>query len=343
MPQPLGVVQAVCTTNQPCFDLEAWAETKLRVGAAVEMRSLAPGIRLIGTAKAFSHVAAVFRENPPVFIRHLCPASVRLDLTDGPLVELRQEAARLTGNLDRRCTFSIQSRLYGHTVVRRYEANECIAATLKGAGYALDVRQPEQIISVQIVDTDAYIGVSRATDNLSDWAGGECRFRRDEGQISRAEFKLLEAIRCFGISLPRSGRAIDLGAAPGGWSRILLDHGLSVVAVDPAELDCRVRCLRGLEHLPVRAQDSLQLINGLFEVLVSDMRMDAVQAARVISRISCRLKRRGHLLATMKLPRRNAMGKVLAATSVLRREFDLLGVRQLFHNRSEVTVFGLKR
>jgi hypothetical protein len=46
---------------------------------------------------------------------------------------------------------------------------------------------------------------------LSDWAGGVRRFAREEGQLSRSEFKLLEAFEVFDISVPQKGLALDLG------------------------------------------------------------------------------------------------------------------------------------
>ena len=47
------------------------------------------------------------------------------------------------------------------------------------------------------------------------------RFAREEGQVSRAEFKLLEAIELFGVAVREHGVALDLGASPGGWTRVL--------------------------------------------------------------------------------------------------------------------------
>ncbi len=51
--------------------------------------------------------------------------------------------------------------------------------------------------------------------------------------VSRAEHKLAEAIHVFGLDLRAGMRAIDLGAAPGGWTFLLAERGLDVVAVDP--------------------------------------------------------------------------------------------------------------
>ncbi len=65
------------------------------------------------------------------------------------------------------------------------------------------MRHPVQVVSVVLAPDEAFLGVSRAIDNLSDWAGGARRFRRDPDQISRAEFKLLEALEVFALDRPR--------------------------------------------------------------------------------------------------------------------------------------------
>ena len=55
--------------------------------------------------------------------------------------------------------------------------------------------------------------------------------------ISRAGYKLMEAFLYFGITLPGDAMGLDVGAAPGGWSEVLLMHCRKVVSVDNALLD----------------------------------------------------------------------------------------------------------
>ena len=62
---------------------------------------------------------------------------------------------------------------------------------------------------------------------------------------SRAYFKLEEALDLAGVDDLHGSRALDLGAAPGGWTEVLLDRGASVVAVDPGALDASVVTRQG--------------------------------------------------------------------------------------------------
>ena len=63
---------------------------------------------------------------------------------------------------------------------------------------------------------------------------------KEEDQISRAKFKLLEAEQRFGIDFSVARKAIDIGAAPGGWTSLLLERGLKVTAIDPAAMNPRL-------------------------------------------------------------------------------------------------------
>ncbi|HMX44125.1 MAG TPA: SAM-dependent methyltransferase, partial [Elusimicrobiota bacterium] len=211
-----------------------------------------------------------------------------------------------------------------------------LAAILGEWGAPLDVQHPEQILSVTLTPTEAFLGLSLARENLSDWAGGERRFKREPGQISRAEFKLLEALETFDLQLPATGVALDMGAAPGGWTRILAAH-LRVIAVDPAELDPRVESLPNVTHIRATVENYLPT-REIFDVILNDMRMDARDSARVMLMAAKYLKPKGFGLMTLKLPEKG-MGEVArAALRILGSGYSILGARQLFHNRDEVTV-----
>jgi 23S rRNA (cytidine2498-2'-O)-methyltransferase len=205
-------------------------------------------------------------------------------------------------------------------------------------GVPLDVRRPEQVFSVVLTPAQGYLGLSRAADNLSDWAGGARRFKREAGQISRAEFKLLEAIELFRLSLPADGVALDLGAAPGGWTRILRKHAMRVVAVDPGDLDQRVAADLAVEHVRQTAQRYLRTADEPFDVILNDMRMDAQDSAQIMVAATRNLKDSGWALATLKLPRKGVERIASLALEVLRKRYEVIGARQLFHNRSEITV-----
>ena len=304
-------------------------------------RWLAPGIGWVELKSSWDALAAHWREQPPVFCRHVCPVQV--------LVPLGQEVADLD-HLAAACrqfipclnpaqTFSVQTRLLGSGwPYARFDVNLRLSEVFTNQGVPLDVRQPEQVLSVILAPEQGYLGLSCAIDNVSNWAGGERRFKREKGQISRAEFKLLEAMELFRLSLPASGMALDLGAAPGGWTRILRQHSMKVVAVDPAELDPRISTDSAVRHIHDTAQRYLPQANEEFDVILNDMRMDARDSARLMVMASKNLRDSGWALLTLKLPMKGIDKVAASALGVMRGRYRIVGARQLFHNRSEITV-----
>jgi len=233
----------------------------------------------------------------------------------------------------------VQTRLLGKGwPYARYDVNVRLSDIFVGHGAPLDVRQPAQILSVVLAPDRGYLGLSCAADNVSDWAGGVRRFKREAGQISRAEFKLLEAIETFDLILPANGTVLDLGAAPGGWTRIARKHGMHVVAVDPAALDPRLAADAAVKHVRKVTQSYLSKADDQFDVILNDMRMDALDSAALMVKAARNLKARGWALLTLKLPKKRMVRVYKSALSELCKVYDLIGARQLFHNRSEVTV-----
>jgi 23S rRNA (cytidine2498-2'-O)-methyltransferase len=93
-----------------------------------------------------------------------------------------------------------------------------------------------------------------------------------------------------------------------------------------------------VDHVRKLAQDYLPGLKGSFDVVLNDMRVDAVESAWLMRMAIDVLKPGGWALMTLKLPKHNLIETMTEALEVLRVEYTIIGVRQLFHNRSEVTV-----
>jgi 23S rRNA (cytidine2498-2'-O)-methyltransferase len=114
-------------------------------------------------------------------------------------------------------------------------------------------------------------------------------------------------------------------------------RGYRVVAVDPAELDLRVAADKGVRHVRATAQRFLPC-RETFDLIVSDIRMDARDSARIMLLAAPSLRPDGRALITLKLPEDAPEQVMHQALALLTRRYRILGARQLFHNRSEVTV-----
>ncbi|MBN1246546.1 MAG: 50S rRNA methyltransferase [Anaerolineae bacterium] len=302
---------------------------------------LSPDIGWVALSVSWVALAGRLRETPPIFCRHICPvhATVPLTQTAADVDLLVETAAGFTDDLAAEQPFSVQTRFLGEGwSVGPYDVNTPAAAALARGGAPLDVRNPVQVLSIVATPQMGYLGLSLAADNLSDWAGGARRFRQEKGQISRAEFKLLEALEVFDLDVAGARTALDLGAAPGGWTRVLRQRGVRVVAVDPAALDPRLEDDDGIRHVRQLAEDFLPSAEGIFDIIVNDIRMDARDSARLMGRAVEHLHPRGWGLITLKLPKRDFVSPLQTALEMLGRTYEIIGARQLFHNRSEVTV-----
>jgi 23S rRNA (cytidine2498-2'-O)-methyltransferase len=366
--------QLILTTDPDSVDL-ALGEARRAATEVTLVAELAPGVLLLDCVEGFWGLAESWRIEPPIFARHINPVDLSLPLRNSEddiymlIGAVEQEYGAI---LDRELTFSVQSRILTDLPYKPFALNRAISNHLQEeTGARLDVRNPEQILSVVCATLDdrrqtpddrsqaktrqrqaqaskarpairnsqfAFIGLSLTTYNLSSWAGGEHRFAREEGQISRAEFKLLEALDVFGIELPSKGVALDLGAAPGGWTRILRNLDQYVTAVDPAELDPRLSQDKGVRHKRMTAEEYLANEPDEFDLIVNDMRMDARDSARLMVSYARQLYPHGIALMTFKLPEQGRRSVLDHAFRILREAYQITGARQLFHNRSEITL-----
>ncbi len=339
--------QYILTADEGSLDL-AIKELYAVDARAMVSHEFSPGVRLINGSKSFAEIVAVWMETPPIFVRHICPVQSTLFLDEGAdELELLSvtTAAELFPHLDPRLPISIQTRIFPHADLKPFNLNQQLAqVAVEQFGMTVDVRQPEQVISV-VVRSDlgqppiCYLGASLSRHNLSDWAGGMRRFAREEGQISRSEFKLLEAVEVFGLELPARGTALDLGAAPGGWTRVLRNFEQYVTAIDPGDLDERLSSDKGIRHKRMTAETYLESDPDPFDIIVNDMRMDARDSARLMNSYARLLYPHGWALITLKLPEQKREPILEKAFFILRAMYEIGGARQLFHNRSEITVW----
>lgn len=230
--------------------------------------------------------------------------------------------------------FSVQMR--GDTdpgLIRRLEN------ALEERNYVRDDRYPRWVLSLYAHEGGLYAGASRCGDNRSAWNGGTPRYKRADF-ISRAECKLMEAMETFGLRPRPHARALDLGAAPGGWSKVLLEAGFHVTAVDPGALDKRLAHHPRLSYVCATAQRFLAARDKaeIFDAVVNDMKMDMYDSVRVMLDAAPFLAPGGVAVMTLKLAKGQGLRKINKALALLEKKYRVGDTRQLFHNRDEVTV-----
>ena len=312
---------------------------------ARRVKALDSTASLIELSVSFRQLIDAFRQSPPIFLRHMFPVQCILpwkeDATDlSPLFFLVESMMP-----DQRA--SVQARFsFSRSSDEKQEKEPPLPFTLihrlmdsiESLGITYSKKSPQQILSLYFDREMLYAGLSSPEDNLSAYNGGRRMYRTEEDQISRAEFKLLEALEIFKIPAAAQGQALDLGAAPGGWTRVLLERGYSVTAVDPAALDDRLLSHPRLTHFRDVSQNYTGS-PGSVDLLVNDMRMDPSESARIMCDVYPLLKKNGQAIMTLKLAKKQWFKQTQKALQSLKRVYSVKGVRQLFNNRSEVTVW----
>lgn len=288
---------------------------------------------------------ALLEGNEPIFLRHIQPIDRILPI-QGSADDL-QALSDLVRNARMRCengSTAIHLRRVEGTPFP-YSAADTKAvldAVIMELGAETTMQSPEQILSIFAGKDELYVGWGTPAEQLSDWPGGAVRFQREDGQISRAKFKLLEAERAFKLYLETFREALDIGAAPGGWTQLLLERGLRVTSVDPAELHPKLAAYPRLTALKKNASD-VHFAPGTFDLLVCDMSWSPMQMAKLVLEKADALQDGAAAIITVKLMHKKPLQTIRDVVAKLESVFELRKAKQLFHNRDEITLYLTKR
>lgn len=191
----------------------------------------------------------------------------------------------------------------------------------------------------------AFVGTSAARPH--DWPLGIPRLHMPRGAPSRSTLKLAEAFSTLldgqDAALLRPGlRAVDLGAAPGGWTWQLVQRGLRVVAVDNGPLKGAVATDPLVTHL--REDGFHWRPRRPVDWLVCDIVEQPIRIADLVAHwIADGAARRA--IFNLKLPMKRRYDEVQRCAQrideVLQRAGTryTLRVKQLYHDREEVTAY----
>lgn len=307
------------------------------------VKLLENGIAIIETHLAKHEFIQVVKAKRPVFIRHMNAVDYVVDIAaDGP--QKTAETVGQYGSMAPGQRIAVQVRKgsgdYAYSPMDVKSAVDVVLSNNMGA--VPEVKEPEMIISILLCDEKCYIGLGTPGDNISGWSGGMLHYKKDENDISRAKYKLMEAIEVFQIDMGRFRSALDLGAAPGGWTSVLLEYGLQVTAVDTGDMDDRLYKYPGFKFIKANASE-LTLMKESFDLLTSDISWNPKNTARLIIGASEYLKPGGTAVVTLKLMGDKVRKTIKEVLNIYKEIFEILEVKQLFHNRDEVTLYLRKR
>ena len=193
----------------------------------------------------------------------------------------------------------------------------------------------------------AFIGTSEP-DNSNPSLNGIHRVSMAHDAPSRSYLKLAEA---FDVFLDKNEQAqwlkpgmtaVDLGAAPGGWTWQLVQRGFNVTAVDNGLLKGAAAKHPSIKHLkldgfnyrPQRPVDWL-----VCDMVEQPQRVAALMTEWFVSGMT------QHAIFNLKLPMKKRVAALNGALENIRTALNAKGIRyrleakQLYHDREEVTVY----
>ena len=221
---------------------------------------------------------------------------------------------------------------------------------LRKAGIEIDEAGSEERLHVFFVGGRAcHVGVSTLA-NASPWPMGIPRLRMPSSSPSRSTVKLAEALLEFLDEHDRETRlapgmtAVDLGASPGGWTWQLVQRGMTVTAVDNGDIDPRLmdsgqvkhRRTDGFHYRPPEPVDWL-----VCDMVESPSRI-ATLVGKWFAEGWCR-----EAIFNLKLPMKKRWDEVLRCRAIIDEALGgggyYLRLKQLYHDREEVTVYLSRR
>lgn len=230
------------------------------------------------------------------------------------------------------------------------EAGRIVAEALAQGGSAVlavnrRAKPHERVLDVVLVEPDQWWVGWHAADTIAQtWPGGVPEVEQNEPLVSRAWLKLSEAVQWGQVPLRAGDIALELGASPGGAAQYLLQRGLKVIAVDPAEMDEAIAGHEHLHHIRRRAREvpSRELTGVRW--LLADINMPPQYTLDVLEDYvqQRQLPVRG-IVATLKLPEWELLDGLEAMRERVRGwGFQVIRTRQLAFNRREFCLVALR-
>ena len=198
--------------------------------------------------------------------------------------------------------------------------------------------------------TTVCIGMSDP-DNSSPWTMGVPRLRLPPHAPSRSTQKLAEALHLWlppdddKRLLHEGTTAVDLGAAPGGWTWQLVRRGVHVTAVDNGPMDARLIESGLVEQ--VRADGFRYRPPRPVQWMVCDMVEQPIRVAELVAGWLadgwCE-----HSIFNLKLPMKKRYEEVERCRGAMHERWNAAGVncelrlKQLYHDREEITGYAFR-
>ena len=204
----------------------------------------------------------------------------------------------------------------------------------------------ERCLDCVMVDPGSWmIGWHQASRFVpSRWAGGFPPLNPEYDAVSRAYFKAAEAILWSGLPIKPDDVVVEIGSAPGGAAQRMLELGLKVIGVDPADMDPEIDQHPNFRHVRARGGDikRSEYRDASWLLVDSNVRPDKTMVTVENIVTNRQVQIRGMLL-TMKLGNYSAAHRIPGwCKTISDWGYKRIEVRQLATGRCEVCIAALR-
>lgn len=197
----------------------------------------------------------------------------------------------------------------------------------------------ELVLDCVLVERNEWwVGWHRAGSPETRWPGGVPPLAVPQRLISRAYLKIVEALEWSELPIAAGDRCVEIGSAPGGACLALLERGLVVTGIDPAEMHEAVLAHPNFTHVRARAKDVKRSVFRDCQWLVMDANVAPNYTLDTVEGVLTRGGARPEgLVLTLKLTEPRLAEQLPRIAERLRRlGFRRVRMRQLAFNRREV-------
>ncbi len=209
-------------------------------------------------------------------------------------------------------------------------------------------RSGDAVLDIVMVEPNNWwYGFHLATSKQQRWPGGVPNLAGvvEVEPISRARFKLGEALLWSGIHIQAGDVCMEIGSSPGGGCQLLLEKGAKVIAVDPAELDPQIAEHENLTHFRCRGRELRKRELKDVRWLISDMNVTPNYTLDTVTDLvsNQHARRIRGLILTLKLSDLKLAGEIPKwKQRVKSLGFSIVKTRQLAFNRREFCLIAIR-
>ncbi len=241
--------------------------------------------------------------------------------------------------IDSSCLFKIKCFIHGSNSFNKnsigYNSRDIevnAGKILENAGFKVNLENPSVTIIVNVINNKSYI--TKISGNY---------LVHEKNYINRAGFKLIEAFDYFKIDVEglHIKKALDIGAAPGGFSYEMAKKSIFVDAIDPGLLDSKLIDVH-INHIKKRIENFST--NTIYDIITNDMNVFPLESAKIILKLKENLRTKGIVIMTIKCINKKSYSYYMKqALMELKDSFEGFEFKHLPHNRAELTMLCIKK